>query len=176
MSTKYSLSTAEVSVFNHEHPLRMVLNNIASHALMFHWRGGTFARDNYPGLPMMDPLSGLLLVSGLVILVRKADTFRRFMACTIVLNFLSGIFSASQECAPYIYRTAAVIVPAILAAGAGLEWFVEKAGARKILILAAPIVALPALVVKLPQEVRQIIGDLSDTEKVLIGLALQEVV
>ena len=38
------------------------------------------------------------------------------------------------------------------------------------------IVALPALVVNLPQEVRQIIGDLSDTEKVLIGLALQEVV
>ena len=120
----------------------MVLNNIASHALMFHWRGGTFARDNYPGLPMMDPLSGLLLVSGLVILVRKADTFRRFMACTFVLNFLSGIFSASQEGAPYIYRTAAVIVPAFLATGAGLEWFAEKAGPRKLLILAAPIVVL----------------------------------
>jgi len=38
------------------------------------------------------------------------------------------------------------------------------------------IVALPALVVKLPQEVRRIIGDLSDTDKVLVGLALQEVV
>ena len=38
------------------------------------------------------------------------------------------------------------------------------------------IVAVPALVVKLPQEVRQIIGDLSDTEKVLVGLALREVV
>jgi len=38
------------------------------------------------------------------------------------------------------------------------------------------IVALPALVVKLPQEVRQIIGDLSNTDKVLVGLALQEVV
>jgi circadian clock protein KaiB len=38
------------------------------------------------------------------------------------------------------------------------------------------IVAVPALVVKLPQQVRQIIGDLSDTDKVLVGLALQEVV
>ena len=64
------------------------------------------------------------------------------MACTIVLNFLSGIFSASQEGAPYIYRTAAVIVPAFLATGAGLEWFAEKAGPRKLLILAAPIVVL----------------------------------
>ena len=140
--TEFWARTSEVSVFNHEHPVQMALNNIAPHALMFHWRGGTFARDNYPGLPMMDPLSGLLLVSGLVILVRKADTFRRFMACTIVLNFLSGIFSASQEGAPYIYRTAAVIVPAFLATGAGLEWFAEKAGPRKLLILAAPIVVL----------------------------------
>ena len=38
------------------------------------------------------------------------------------------------------------------------------------------IVAVPALVVKLPHQVRQIIGDLSDTDKVLVGLALQEVV
>jgi len=38
------------------------------------------------------------------------------------------------------------------------------------------IVAVPALVVKLPHAVRQIIGDLSDTDKVLVGLALQQVV
>src|SRR5947199_9678857 len=37
------------------------------------------------------------------------------------------------------------------------------------------IVAVPALVVKLPHAVRQIIGDLSDTDKVLVGLALKEV-
>lgn len=37
------------------------------------------------------------------------------------------------------------------------------------------IVALPALVVNLPDQVRQIIGDLSNTERVLVGLALQEV-
>jgi len=37
------------------------------------------------------------------------------------------------------------------------------------------IVALPALIVNLPKPVRQIIGDLSNTERVLVGLALQEV-
>jgi circadian clock protein KaiB len=37
------------------------------------------------------------------------------------------------------------------------------------------IVALPTLVVKLPQQVRQIIGDLSNTDRVLVGLALQPV-
>lgn len=38
------------------------------------------------------------------------------------------------------------------------------------------IVATPTLVIKLPQPVRKIIGDLSDTDKVLVGLALQKVV
>lgn len=39
----------------------------------------------------------------------------------------------------------------------------------------AQIVAVPALVVDLPEPVRQIIGDLSDTERVLVGLNLQQV-
>jgi len=39
----------------------------------------------------------------------------------------------------------------------------------------AQIVAVPTLVVDLPEPVRKIIGDLSDTERVLVGLALQQV-
>ena len=35
------------------------------------------------------------------------------------------------------------------------------------------IVAVPTVVMQLPQEVRKIIGDLSDTDRVLVGLALQ---
>jgi circadian clock protein KaiB len=38
------------------------------------------------------------------------------------------------------------------------------------------IVAIPTLVVKLPLSVRKIIGDLSNTDRVLVGLALQKVV
>jgi circadian clock protein KaiB len=37
------------------------------------------------------------------------------------------------------------------------------------------IVAIPTLVIKLPKAVRKIIGDLSDTDKALVGLALQQV-
>jgi len=37
------------------------------------------------------------------------------------------------------------------------------------------IVAVPTLVRKLPQPVRQIIGDLSNTDRVLVGLALENV-
>jgi len=36
------------------------------------------------------------------------------------------------------------------------------------------IVAIPTLVIKLPLAVRKIIGDLSNTDRVLVGLALQE--
>ena len=38
------------------------------------------------------------------------------------------------------------------------------------------IVATPTLVVKLPHAVRKIIGDLSNTDRVLVGLALQQIV
>jgi len=37
------------------------------------------------------------------------------------------------------------------------------------------IVAVPTLEIQLPQEVRKIIGDLSDTDRVLVGLDLQEI-
>ena len=37
------------------------------------------------------------------------------------------------------------------------------------------IVAIPTVVRELPHPVRKIIGDLSDTERVLVGLALQKV-
>jgi circadian clock protein KaiB len=40
----------------------------------------------------------------------------------------------------------------------------------------AQIVAVPTLVIKLPPPVRKIIGDLSETDRVLVGLALQQVV
>jgi len=39
----------------------------------------------------------------------------------------------------------------------------------------AQIIAIPTLVVKLPNAVQKIIGDLSETDRVLIGLALQPV-
>jgi circadian clock protein KaiB len=38
------------------------------------------------------------------------------------------------------------------------------------------IVAVPTLVIHLPKPVRQLIGDLSNTDKVLVGMALQQVV
>jgi hypothetical protein len=65
--------TAELSVLNSEHPFMVIVDNIWRHALMFNVLGGTYARDNYPGLMMLDPLTGLLFIAGLVALVRNRN-------------------------------------------------------------------------------------------------------
>jgi hypothetical protein len=134
--------TTEVSVFGSPSPVRTILKNIAQHALMFHWKGGTFARDNFPGLPMLDPLTGVLLVLGVIILARRHYTPGRLLLCTLVLNLVGGVLSVSQEGGPYVYRTAAVIVPAFLIVGVGLEWLTQKAGTRWLAITTAAIIAI----------------------------------
>jgi hypothetical protein len=109
--------------------LAAIGNNIIRHTLMFHWIGGTFARDNVPGLPMMDVVTGIIFLAGLVVLIRRIQTpVGRLLSCAFLLNFIGGVLSASQEGAPYIYRTSAVTVPAFLIAGFGLEWLKEKIG------------------------------------------------
>jgi 4-amino-4-deoxy-L-arabinose transferase-like glycosyltransferase len=113
---------AELSVFNNEHPLTVIFDNVWRHALMFHAMGGTYARDNYPGLPMMDPLTGLLSIVGLVVLVRSRNlSYARLIGCVFLLNFTSGVFSVSPEGAPYVYRAAAVMIPAFLITGLGVD-------------------------------------------------------
>jgi dolichyl-phosphate-mannose-protein mannosyltransferase len=125
------LRTTELSVFNTEHPFLVILNNIWRHALMFLTVGGTYARDNFPGLAMMDPLTGLLFIAGLFVLVRSMNTsFTRLIGCAFVLNFASGVFSVSQEGAPYVYRTAAVMIPAFLIVGLGLQWLMQRVESR----------------------------------------------
>jgi hypothetical protein len=123
--------TAELDVFNSQNPLPAILDNIWRHALMFFVIGGAYARDNFPGLPMMDPLTGLLFIVGLVILFKAVNTFSaRLIACTLVLNFATGVFSVSQEGPPYVYRTAAVMIPAFLIAGIGAQFLIDKAESK----------------------------------------------
>ena len=134
--------TSEVSVFNSAEPFKTILMNIVRHALMFHWRGGTFARDNFPGLPMVDPITGVLLIVGLLVMWRSRDMLARLVGCTFFLNFIGGVLSVSQEGPPYVYRTAAVIVPAFLLAGAGLQWVQQRLGTRWLMISTFLIVLL----------------------------------
>jgi 4-amino-4-deoxy-L-arabinose transferase-like glycosyltransferase len=122
---------AELSVFKSELPLSVILENIWRHALMFNASGGIYSRDNFPGLAMMDPVTGLIFIAGIVALLRNCQTSTLLLtSCTFFLNFAPGIFSISQEGAPYVYRTAAVMVPAFLIVGTGLQWMLQQMDSR----------------------------------------------
>jgi 4-amino-4-deoxy-L-arabinose transferase-like glycosyltransferase len=112
----------ELSVTHDPHPVQLALKNLWWHALMFHVRGGVYARDNYPGVPMLDFLTGVLLLIGLVMVIRHL--LDRVTILLLVLSagaMAGGIFSVSMEGPPYVYRVSPVIVPVLLIAGLGLE-------------------------------------------------------
>lgn len=139
-----ALSSARLSglsVFNEPRPFAAIAESLWRHALMFHASGGAYARDNYPGLPMLDPLTGLALLGGLHGLVRdRGGPLSRLLACAFIVNLAGGVFSASQEGPPYVYRTSAAMVPAFLIAGLGIQRLLERGPS----IRAAAWVALPA--------------------------------
>jgi len=124
----YGVRTGELSVFNGAAPFATMAENIWRHALMLFVRGGVYARDNFPGLPMLDPLTGLVCVAGLAAALRRIhDAEARLLLAALSINFAGGIFSVSQEGAPYVYRTAAVTIPAFAIAGMGLQWIAARA-------------------------------------------------
>jgi dolichyl-phosphate-mannose-protein mannosyltransferase len=94
------IRATELSVFNSASPLAVIIDNSRRHALMFFMQGGVYARDNYPGLAMLDPLAGIFFVVGLIVMFRLKNSAVRLSACTLVINFAPGIFSFSQERAP----------------------------------------------------------------------------
>ncbi|HET9768921.1 MAG TPA: glycosyltransferase family 39 protein [Thermoanaerobaculia bacterium] len=61
-----SVRITQLSVLSHDHPSRLILDNVLGHLLMFHVRGGSYARDALPGFPMLDPITGTLFLLGLV--------------------------------------------------------------------------------------------------------------
>ena len=112
----------ELTVSSATNPAFVMLGNILHHALMFHVKGGTYARDNYPGLPMLDVISGILMIAGLIVAVRERRNPKvRLVLVLLAMNFLGGILSISQEGAPYVYRVSATVVPALLLVGLGLQ-------------------------------------------------------
>jgi Dolichyl-phosphate-mannose-protein mannosyltransferase len=134
--------TKELNVFNNHDPLTVLVTNVWRHALMFHVKGGTFARDNFPGLPVLDVITGTLFIIGLVMLIGllRDNTFARLVSCIFLLSFVGGVFSISQEGPPYIYRTVALMVPGFLIVGIGLQWLMART--RVVAIFAVSLAAL----------------------------------
>ena len=111
-----SMRVSQLSVFAHDHPWKAIVDNLVGHALMFHVRGGTYARDALPGFPMLDPISGLLLLVGLWAVV--SSRLRLLISWPLIM-VLGGVLSVSGEGPTYPYRVLALAPWACLVAAIG---------------------------------------------------------
>jgi 4-amino-4-deoxy-L-arabinose transferase-like glycosyltransferase len=88
--------------------LTEVWTNLQKHALMFHISGDLNGRHNLPGAPMLDPVSGLLLMIGLaVVLLRPFDWRSPLLLGWAAVSMAGGVFTFPFE-APQAMRTLGV--------------------------------------------------------------------
>lgn len=80
-------------------------DNLRAHALMFNWQGDRNGRHNIPDEPMLDPIMGGLMVSGLSLSVSRIRREQNlFLIAWFSLMLLPGVLSLSFE-APQALRT-----------------------------------------------------------------------
>jgi 4-amino-4-deoxy-L-arabinose transferase-like glycosyltransferase len=137
----------ELSVFalhGQGEPWRTLARNVVAHAAMLHVRGGAYARDDLPGMPLLDPVSGLLFLVGLVALRRLAATPRRLLVSWPLVMVLGGVLSVSGEGPPYPYRVLALAPWACLVAALGgvALWDVARRRVPRAVLVAASVAAL----------------------------------
>jgi hypothetical protein len=97
--------------------LNELWTNLQKHLLMFHVSGDMNGRHNLPGAPMLDPLSGLLMVVGLAMLVVRPFDWRAWLVFGwTAASMAGGIFTFPFE-APQAMRTLGVtpVLPLLIA-------------------------------------------------------------
>ncbi len=95
--------------------------SVQAHLQMFQIAGDKNGRHNLPGVPMLDPLTGMFLMLGLVVALRRwRDPTALLVLAWLPLMLLPGILSLVFE-APQALRSIGVIVPVVLLAALGLS-------------------------------------------------------
>ena len=126
-------------------PWRTLGESALAHLGMLHVRGGIYARDALPGFPMLDPVTGLLLLAGLVVVIRRGGWQRRLLLSWPAVGLLAGVLSVSGEGPPYPYRVGHLAPWACLVAALGgvAAWEAARArlGARPAAALAGAALA-----------------------------------
>jgi hypothetical protein len=122
--------TQELWLFRNgvSHGFVELANSILAHLMMFHGAGGTYARDNTPDAPMLDPITGLALLLGLAWTFKAGrtpgqETGARLLLSLFPVVLLGGVLSSSREGPPYVYRVANVAPWACIVAGLGASTF-----------------------------------------------------
>ena len=109
--------SSDVSIFAHVpegEAASAVRNNLLRHLRMFHFEGDPNGRHNIPGEPMLDTLSGLLMLAGLAVVAfrwRNAAMFA--LPFWVLIMIIPGTLSIPWE-SPQSLRSIAVI-PAVIA-------------------------------------------------------------
>jgi hypothetical protein len=115
-----------ISVFsdpNTQHPVSTLIDSAKKHLLMFNYRGDPNGRHNLPGAPMLDRLSGVLLVLGVLVCAVHFTAPRSLLLLAWLLLPLSGgILSTSFE-APQSLRSFGSLPAAYALACVPLAWF-----------------------------------------------------
>lgn len=94
--------------------LREVKTSLGKHLMMFHYEGDPNARHNLPGAPMLDFLSGVLMVLGAgVALARWRNVALAVLPFWVLFMLLPGVITLPWE-APQSLRAIAV-TPAVIA-------------------------------------------------------------
>ncbi|MFN2158298.1 MAG: PA14 domain-containing protein [Anaerolineae bacterium] len=106
-----------------QHPFSTLIESTRKHLLMFNYRGDPNGRHNLPGAPMLDRLSGVLMVLGLLICAVHFTAPRSLLLLGWLLLPLSGgILSTSFE-APQSLRSFGSLPAAYALACLPLAWF-----------------------------------------------------
>ena len=108
--------TDETFIMNHlsdGNPARVILENFAEHILMFHISGDPNPRHNLPLEPMLDDVTGTLLIVGLIIVLSKwRQPLYLLFVFWLFIMLLPGILSVPWE-SPQSLRSIGVI-PAVI--------------------------------------------------------------
>ena len=98
------------------HRLSGLRANLHAHLLMFTIVGDGNGRHNFPGAPMLDPVTGACFLLGLGMCIRGIrHWFSQLVLLWLATSMLSGIFSVDFE-APQAARTVGAIPPLMLIA------------------------------------------------------------
>ena len=144
--------SSAVSIFAHVpegEAASAVRNNLLRHLRMFHFEGDPNGRHNIPGEPMLDTLSGLLMLAGLAVVAfrwRNAAMFA--LPFWVLIMIIPGTLSIPWE-SPQSLRSIAVIpaVVALITLAVGGIWQSGRALKLPIARYIAPIVASALLAV-----------------------------
>ena len=144
--------SSDVSIFAHApegEAAGAVWNNLLRHLRMFHFEGDPNGRHNIPGEPMLDTLSGLLMLAGIAIAAfrwRNAAMFA--LPFWVVIMIMPGTLSIPWE-SPQSLRSIAVIpaVIALITLAVGGVWQSGRALKLPVMRFVAPIAAALLLAV-----------------------------